>query len=120
MDEFGKGSIVCGKVTEVEPKLVTVKLADDVMATIRINELTAEKVEDASTVCQVGDEIEAKITSIDKKNRTIALSVKAKDAHEEAETIKKYTRGGSNEPVSTTLGDLIKEKMANNSNKESE
>ena len=120
VDEFGKGSIVCGKVTEVEPKLVTVKLADDVMATIRINELTAEKVEDASTVCQVGDEIEAKITSIDKKNRTIALSVKAKDAHEEAETIKKYTRGGSNEPVSTTLGDLIKEKMANNSNKESE
>ena len=77
-----------------------------------------EKVDDATTLCKVGDEISAKITNIDKKNRTIALSIKAKDAHEQAETLKKYTRGG-NEAVSTTLGDLIKEKMANN-NKDSD
>ena len=118
VEEFGKGSMVRGKVTVVEPKLVTLELADDVIATIRAAEMADEKVEDATTLCKIGDEIEAKIINIDKKNRTIALSIKAKDAHEQAETLKKYTRGG-NEAVSTTLGDLIKEKMANN-NKESE
>ncbi len=118
VEEFGKGSIVRGKVTAVEPKLVTLELAEEVIATIRVTELADEKIEDATTQCQVGDEIEAKVMNIDKKNRTIALSIKAKDAHEQAETLKKYTRGG-NEPVATTLGDLIKEKMANN-NKESE
>ena len=118
IEEFAKGSVVQGKVTEVDAKLVTLELAEEVIGTIRSTELADEKVEDATTLYKVGDEIEAKITTIDKKNRTIALSVKAKDAHDQAETLKKYSRGGS-EGVSTTLGDLLKEKMANN-NKDSE
>ena len=119
VEEFAKGSIVQGKVTAVESKLVTLELADDVVATIRSTELADEKVDDATTLYKVGDEIEAKITNIDKKNRMIALSIKAKDAYDQAETLKKYSRGGKESVVSTTLGDLIKEKMAN-SNKDSE
>lgn len=113
----GKGAIVKGKIVAVEPKQVKVELAEDVFGTIRVNELTEEKVEDATTICQVGDEIESKITNVDKKTRQITLSVKAKDAQEQAEVIKKYTRGNNNDVGATTLGDLLKEKMAN-SNKE--
>lgn len=110
-EEFTKGSIVKGTVTAVEPKLVTVSLGDDVVGTIRANELSDSRVDDATTVVKVGDEIEAKIINVDKKTRSIALSVKAKDAHEEAEAIKKYSRSESGS--TTTLGDLLKEKMAN-------
>lgn len=109
-EEYSKGSIVKGKVISVEPKLVTVALADDITGTIRVNELSEERVDDANTVVKEGDEIEAKITNIDRKNRNVVLSVKAKDAHDEAEVIKKYARS---EVATTTLGDLLKEKMAN-------
>jgi small subunit ribosomal protein S1 len=107
-EEYTKGAIVKGTVTSVEPKLVTLALAGDITGTIRATELSDEKV-DATTVVKEGDEIEAKIINIDKKNRSITLSVKAKDAHDEAEAIKKYSR---TEGTSTTLGDLLKEKMS--------
>ncbi|KTD82280.1 30S ribosomal protein S1 [Legionella waltersii] len=108
-ETFTKGAIVKGTVSAVDAKSVTVALAEDITGTIRANELSEDRVDDATTVVNVGDEIEAKITNIDKKNRTITLSVKAKDAHDEAEAIKKYSR---TEVASTTLGDLLKEKMA--------
>lgn len=112
-DEHAKGSIVKGTVTAVEPKLVTVELASEVSGTIRVNELSDDKIDDATTVVKVGDEVEAKIVNVDRKTRTVALSVKAKDAHEQAEAVKKYSRSG--EPT-TTLGDLLKEKMASKEN----
>jgi small subunit ribosomal protein S1 len=108
-ETYAKGSIVKGTVSAVDAKSVTVTLAEDITGTIRANELSEDRVDDATTVVNVGDEIEAKITNIDKKNRSITLSVKAKDAHDEAEAIKKYSR---TEVASTTLGDLLKEKMA--------
>ncbi len=117
VDEFGKGSVVTGKVTEVDAKTVTVELTTDVFGTIRANDLSDEKVADASALVKEGDDIEAKITNVDRKNRTIALSVKAKDAEDQAEAIKKYSKTA--EVSNTTLGDLLKEKMANN-NKDSE
>lgn len=116
VEEHSKGSIVKGRVAEVDAKSVTVALDDDVTGTIKANELSDEKVDDASTLVKEGDEIEAKIINIDRKNRVISLSVKAKDAHEQAEAIKKYSRNG--DAASTTLGDLLKEKMA--SSKENE
>ncbi|KTD22710.1 30S ribosomal protein S1 [Legionella israelensis] len=116
VEEHSKGSIVKGRVAEVDAKSVTVALDDDVIGTIKANELSDEKVDDASTLVKEGDEIEAKIINIDRKNRVISLSVKAKDAHEQAEAIKKYSRNG--DAASTTLGDLLKEKMA--SSKENE
>lgn len=115
VEEHAKGAIVKGKVSAVDAKSVTVELAEEVFGTIRANDLSEDKVDDATQVVKEGDEIEAKITNIDRKNRTISLSVKAKDAQDQAEAIKKYSRSGG-EPT-TTLGDLLKEKMAN---KESE
>jgi small subunit ribosomal protein S1 len=112
VDDFSKGALVKGKVIAVEPKLVTVELGADVIGTIRSNELSEDKVDDATTLFKEGDEVEAKILNVDKKNRTISLSVKAKDAQEQADVIKKYSRGSEN-VAATTLGDLLKEKMAN-------
>ncbi|MDP3269136.1 MAG: 30S ribosomal protein S1, partial [Legionella sp.] len=109
VDEYTKGAIVKGKVTAVDAKTVTVALADDITGTIRVNELSDERIDDATTLVKEGDEIEAKIMNVDRKNRSITLSVKAKDAQEEADAIKKYSRA---EGTSTTLGDLLKEKMA--------
>jgi small subunit ribosomal protein S1 len=117
VDEFGKGTVVTGKVTDVDAKTVTVALAEDVFGTIRANDLSEDKVLDASTLVKVDDEIEAKIMNVDRKNRTIALSVKAKDAEDQAEAIKKYSKTA--EVSTTTLGDLLKEKMAD-SKKDSE
>ncbi len=110
VDEFTKGAIVKGKVTAVDAKTVTVSLTDEITGTIRASELSDERVDDATTVVKEGDEIEAKIINVDRKNRSISLSVKAKDAQDEADAIKKYSRteGAS----TTTLGDLLKEKMA--------
>ncbi len=114
IEKNGKGAVVKGTVTAVEPKSVTVQLDDEVIGTIRVNDLSDEKVDDATTFVKEGDEIEAKITNVDRKNRTVTLSVKAKDAQDTAEAIKKYSR--SNE-ATTNLGDLLKEKMVH---KESE
>jgi small subunit ribosomal protein S1 len=112
-EQFTKGAVVKGVVTVVEPKLVTVSIGESTTGTIKVNELREEKVEDATTLVQVGDEIEAKITNIDKKTRVLTLSVKAKDAQEQADAIKKYTKKNGESVGSTTLGDLLKEKMAN-------
>ena len=117
VDEYTKGAIVKGKVIAVDAKTVTVALAEDITATIRVNELSDERVDDATTLVKEGDEIEAKIINVDRKNRSISLSVKAKDAHDEAEAIKIYSRTEGSS-VTATLGDLLKEKMA--SNKEGE
>jgi small subunit ribosomal protein S1 len=113
VEQHTKGAIVTGKVIVVEPKLVTVELAQDILGTIKVSELSDEKIEDATTKVQVGEEVTAKITNVDRKTRSITLSVKAKDAHEQAEAIKKY--GRTNE-VSTTLGDLFKEKISSKDN----
>jgi small subunit ribosomal protein S1 len=108
--EHPKGSIVKGKVTEVDAKMAVVNLADTVDGILRASELSQEHVADARTALNVGDEVEAKFTGVDRKNRTIMLSIKAKDSDEEAEAIKEYSASGS-EGGATTLGDLLKEKI---------
>ncbi len=114
VEENAKGAIVSGTVIEVEQKSVTVELAPEVTGTIKVAELSEDRIEDAKTECKVGDVIEAKITNIDKKNRVIHLSVKAKDAHEQAEALRKYSRSGE-EMGNTTLADQLKEKMGERS-----
>lgn len=114
VEENTKGAIVSGTIIEVEQKSVTVELAPEVTGTIKVSELSDERIEDAKTECKVGDVIEAKITNIDKKNRVIHLSVKAKDAHEQAEALRKYSRSGE-EMGNTTLADQLKEKMGERS-----
>ncbi len=112
-ETHAKGSVVSGTVTEVDAKLVTVELAPEVIATIRAQELSDERVDDATTVVKVGDTVEAKIINLDKKNRQISLSIKAKEAHEQAEAIRKYTTQESQSGGGATLGDILKEQMQN-------
>ena len=109
--EHGKGSVVKGTVGAVDAKGAVVKLSDEVEGYLRASELSRDRIEDARTVLNEGDAIEAKITTIDRKNRKISLSVKAKDLEEENEAVQEYTRksgtGGS------SLADKLKEKLVN-------
>jgi len=107
--EHTKGSIVKGKVSEVDPKGAVIDLGDGVEGYLRASELSQDRVEDARTVLNVGDDIEAKFLGVDRKNRTISLSIKAKDTDAEKAAISDYKRGTA--PATTTLGDLLKEKM---------
>lgn len=109
-----KGAVVKCLVAEIEPKQVVVTLAEGIRGTVKISELSRERVEDINAVIRVGDEIEAKITTIDRKNKTIQLSIKAKDQEEETVAVQQYA-ARSNKPdptvVNKTLGDLIKAQM---------
>ena len=87
-----KGAIVVGTVTEVDAKGVTVNLAEEVDGYIRVADLSVDRVEDATEVAKVGDSIEAKFMGVDRKNRTINLSVKAKDQADEKEAIDKVNQ----------------------------
>ncbi|HAN5023815.1 30S ribosomal protein S1 [Escherichia coli] len=82
-----KGAIVTGKVTAVDAKGATVELADGVEGYLRASEASRDRVEDATLVLSVGDEVEAKFTSVDRKNRAISLSVRAKDEADEKDAI---------------------------------
>ncbi|MDH5652096.1 MAG: 30S ribosomal protein S1 [Gammaproteobacteria bacterium] len=107
--ENTKGSIVKGTILEVDAKGAVIDLGDGVEGYLRASEISRDKIEDARTMLNVGDEVEAKFTGIDRKNRTIALSIKAKDSDEEKGVLEDYTRGAA--PATTTLGDLLKEQM---------
>jgi small subunit ribosomal protein S1 len=110
-----KNTIVKGTVTEVDARGATIDLGDGVVGSLRASELARGRVEDARTMIKVGEEIEAKFTNVDRKNRTIALSIKAKEVHEEAEAVSSYKSDTSAAPVGTTLGELLKEKMSGES-----
>lgn len=107
----GKGSIVKGKVVEVDAKAAQVELADQVVAELRAGDISGEKkVDDARTELKVGDEVEVKIVALDKRNRSIGVSIKAKDAHDEKAALESY-KAENQSGSTTTLGDLLKEKM---------
>ena len=108
-----KGSIVKGKVSKVEEKLAVILLAESVEALLKSSEFSREKTVDLTTALKIDDEIEAKIISLDKKNRTISLSVKAKDLSEEKAAVKahKDSESDTSESGAATIGDLIKAQM---------
>ena len=82
-----KGAIVNGKVTEVDAKGATILLAESVEGYLRVSDISVERIEDASTVLKVGDDVEARFMGVDRKNRTISLSIKAKDQADEREAM---------------------------------
>jgi len=82
-----KGTIVNGKVTAVDAKGATIELAESVEGYLRVSDISVERVEDASAVLKVGDDVEAKFMGVDRKNRTISLSIKAKDQADEREAM---------------------------------
>jgi len=113
--EHPKNSIVKGTVTEVDARGATVDLGEGVIGSLRSSELARGRVEDARTMIKVGEEVEAKFTNVDRKNRSIALSIKAKEAHDEEEAISSYKSDAGAAPAGTTLGELLKEKMSGGS-----
>ena len=111
--ENDKGTLVTGKVTSVDAKAATVEIAEGVEATLKASEISREKVEDARNVLKEGDEVEAVISNVDRKNRVINLSIKAKDAVADKQAIAEQ-RAKSEADVKgpTTIGDLIKEQLS--------
>ena len=110
--EHPKNTVVKGTVTEVDARGATVDLGDGVFGSLRASELAMGRVEDARTMIKIGDEVEAKFTNVDRKNRTVALSIKAKEVHEEAEALSSYKSETAASSSGTTLGELLKEKMS--------
>ena len=110
--EHPKNSIVKGTVTEVDARGALVDLGDGVIGSLRSSEMARGRIEDARTMIKVGEEIEAKFTNVDRKNRSVALSIKAKEVHDEQEAISSYKSDAGAAPVGTTLGELLKEKMS--------
>ena len=108
--EHSKGSIVRGTVTEVDAKAAVVDLGDGVEGTLRASELSRDRTEDVRTVLNVGDEVEAKFMGVDRKNRTISLSINAKDTEEEAAMLQDY--GAESSEATTNLGDVLKKQMS--------
>lgn len=109
-----RGALVKGTVTAVDARGATVKLADEVEATLKASEINRDRVEDATKFLEVGQEVEAKIINVDRKSRSINLSIKAKDEAEEKEAVanlKTAANGQDNGPK--TIGDLIKAQMGN-------
>ncbi len=112
--EHPKNSIIKGTVREVDAKGAIIDLGGGVEGHLRASELSRDRVEDARTVLKVGDEVEAKFTNVDRKSRTIALSIKAKEIHEEAEAVQNYRTGETSS--GTSLGDLLKEHIGGGDN----
>ena len=109
-----RGALVKGTVTAVDARGATLKLADEVEATLKASEINRDRVEDATKFLEVGQEVEAKIINVDRKSRAINLSIKAKDEAEEKEAVanlKTAPAGQDNGPK--TIGDLIKAQMGN-------
>jgi small subunit ribosomal protein S1 len=113
--DHAKGTIVSGTVTEVDAKGVKVALSEHIEGYLRVSEISEERVDDAAKHFKVGDTIEAKFTAVDKKNRGISLSIKAKFKQEEADAVAEFSQNSDSDTVTApaTLGDLLKEKMRN-------
>ena len=107
-----RGALVKGTVVAVDARGATIKLADEVEASLKASEINRDRVEDATKFLEVGQEVEAKIINVDRKSRAINLSIKAKDEAEEKEAVanlKTASAGQDNGPK--TIGDLIKAQM---------
>ena len=103
-----RGSIVKGKVTAVDARGATIELAEDVTGYIRAADVSREMTADVSQVLSIGDEVEAKLVAVSRKDRTLTLSIKAKDSEDEAEAVREYSNADDN---SATLGDILQEEI---------
>lgn len=108
--EHNKGSLISGKVITVDAKGANLQLAEGVEGYLRVGEISRDRIEDARTVLKEGETVETKILSIDRKNRVIMLSIKARESQEEQDAMRELRAEG---PSSPTLGDLLKEQMDN-------
>ncbi len=114
LSENPKNTIVKGLIQEIDERNALIKLNDQVKGLLNISEVSRDKVEDLRTVFKINDEIESKIIGFDKKNRTLKLSIKAKEEKEEREAIESYKAGEKESISKTSLGDLLKSKFTRN------
>jgi small subunit ribosomal protein S1 len=114
-----KGQTVTGKVKTVDAKGAEIDLGDDITGYLRASEISRDRVEDASKVLKEGDEVTAVIVNIDRKARSIQLSIKAKDVADQTEAMATLNQTSSRENAGTTsLGALLRAKLDNPSDKE--
>ncbi|HAW44974.1 MAG TPA: 30S ribosomal protein S1 [Sutterella sp.] len=106
-----RGSVVTGTVKEVDAKGAVIDLGNEAEGYLRASEISSEKVDDASSVLKVGQEVTAQITSIDRKNRSIQLSVRAKDASETRAAMDRMNEDAEKTSGTTNLGALLKAKL---------
>ncbi|WP_210396094.1 30S ribosomal protein S1 [Motiliproteus sediminis] len=107
-----KGTIVNGTVKSVDARVAVVELAEGVEGILKVSELSVDRVEDARDVLKEGEQVEAKIVNVDRKNRTISLSIKAKDAADEKAAMANLNKQQQAEISGpTTIGDLIKQQL---------
>ncbi len=106
---YEKGSLVKGTVKEVDAKGAVITLADHVEGYLRASEIQRDRVEDARTLLKEGDEVEAKFIGVDKKSKSISLSIKAKDSDEETHTIKDHSQQTASPASTSTFADLFKD-----------
>ncbi len=107
-----KGNLVSGTVKSVEAKGVVVTLAEEVEAYLRASEISNDRVEDAGTHFKEGDAVEAVIVSVDRKSRSIQLSIKSKDQVETKAVMEKISeQSGAASSGTTNLGALLKAKL---------
>ena len=106
-----KGSIVKGKVVTIDAKGVVVELDGGVEGTIRASELSRDRVDDPRKLAREGEEIEAMFIGVDRKKRSVTLSVKAKENEEEAAAMQEY--GSESDAGTAKLGDILKKQLDN-------
>jgi small subunit ribosomal protein S1 len=111
--QHGKGSVVAGQVESVDARGAVVRMEDGVEGYIRVAELSRDHVEDARSVLNEGDKVEAKVTSIDRKNRRLTLSIKAMEAAKESEVVQEYARPST--AATTSLGEKLKAELSKTS-----
>ncbi|KAB2874759.1 MAG: 30S ribosomal protein S1 [Ideonella sp.] len=107
-----RGALVSGKVKSVDPRGAEIQLTPDVTAYLRASEISRDRVEDARNVLKEGDEVNAIIVNVDRKARSIQLSIKAKDAADQQEAMQRLAQSNERETAGTTsLGALLRAKL---------
>ena len=110
---YDKGALVTGTVKMVEPKGALIQLSEEVEGYLRASEISRDRVEDAGTHLKEGDQVEAMILNVDRKARSIQLSIKAKDSADTEEVMQKMSTDTSAASGTTSLGALLKAKLDN-------
>ena len=115
MTSHDKGDVVKGKVVSVDARGAEVEVAPLVNAYLRVSEISQDRIEDASTVLKVGDEVEARLTNVNRKDRSLAISIKAMELADQREALKTVNEANeeSGDLGPTTIGELIKQQMSN-------
>jgi small subunit ribosomal protein S1 len=110
-DTNDRGSIVEGTVLSVQPREAVIQLAEGVEATLKVSEISVDRVDDARNVLKEGQSITVKIINVDRKNRYIGVSIKAKEQDDERANLREHRIREADRRGPTTLGDLIKRQM---------